>query len=316
MSMIYHTKLLKFFLINFIHLLNLYNVEGLLTHDLQTLAEELYRPGDDAHTLATRMLNYIEMSNYLDGGYSAANGGITSGGENSSSGGTVKMTSKTKYKLVPFYETQWIYWINYTQGTYSEDWLQALVYIGNGFIKYKVYEFEFIYYYNYGSSEAEQNQSCLIKIFGPKAKPTDSWIWRAFRGTGKRKKDMFNATMLGLVSAVATVAAGEITIAYGDAIVAASAKAYEAISAKVFTASQSIHAFVESQMTFLQTYISNIFEGSKFFYYRNAYAINDASLSFIANIFPGGQYQRMTPYGQIIEWRYNKWYQEMIKILR
>ena len=166
------------------------------------------------------------------------------------------------------------------------------------------------------------NSNLAETIFGSKAKPTDSWLWRAFRGTGNRKKDIFNATMLGLGSAVATVAAGEVSIAYGDAIVATSSKAYEAVSAKMLTASQSIHAFIESQTTFLQSYISNILLGSKFFYYRNAYYLNDASLSFIANLFPGGLYQPMTPYGQIIEWSkiisdvYNKWYQEMIKILR
>ncbi|MHB2154434.1 hypothetical protein ACX8XN_08545 [Calditrichota bacterium GD2] len=246
----------------------------MLTHDLQTLAEELYRPGDDAHTLAMRMLNYIEMSNYLDGGYSAANGGITSGGENSSSGGTVKMTSKTKYKLVPFYETQWIYWINYTQGTYSEDWLQALVYIGNGFIKYKVYEFEFIYYYNYGSSEAEQNQSCLIKIFGPKAKPTDSWLWRAFRGTGNLKEDIFNASMLSLTIPVATIGAAEAT-AYTAAEAPYWAAGWEAASAEMYSGWSTISTEAINIYNLSINKINLIKTQSLVLYSTNATAINN-----------------------------------------
>lgn len=260
--------------------INLYDVAGLLSDAiLKALAYALYEEGDSLDDLVNKMLDAI-------------NSGFSESSVNGRTGGglvAARLTSEQFRRYLEYLGYDVRQGNNNLEGGDTEP-IEIVaskphyVLVGLGFDNF-----------NFADNIKTEDVNLAEKIFGPKAKPTDSWLWRAFRGTGNIKEDIFNASMLSLTIPVATIGAAEAT-AYIVAEAPYLAAGWQAASAEMYSGWATITKTGNLIVNAIKTQIIATTIEALNRYYANATNIHDASNIYIAGLF-GLNYKPVTKYG-------------------
>ena len=274
--------------------INKYDVAGL--YDFYSLGEMLYEQGDTGHTLAMKMMAWLGLGAYSDTWnnlYDASVGGSAGFSRYAGSGSSYLAihpnSRRGRYVRRMTYDEHEVWYtplIN-EDGEYLRDEDGNIL-----LYRYEWYEnlrYELVWVGN------DIEDSNTDGFWGPPANENDSWLWRAFRGTGNIKEDIFNASMLSLMLPVATIGAAEAT-AYIAAEAPYLAAGWQAASAEMYSGWATITKTGNLIVNAIKTQITATTIEALNRYYANATNIHDASNSYIAGLFRLN-YKPVTKYG-------------------